>query len=164
MSSNYEMYEKGEKNMAETPQELIENTINRVEDFLKKNFPDYISFENGTFTVSRGTIQVMIIVRPFTESETCVEFVATVVTGAIIDPTLMQFLLRKNSELHYGAFALLFDGTIVFQHSIAGTNVDENEVRTSLNAVAIITDYYGKEIITMAGGMLASEEQADEEI
>jgi hypothetical protein len=40
----------------------------------------------------------------------------------------MQFLLRKNAELHFGAFGLLFDNTIVFQHSIAGSNVDGNEL------------------------------------
>ncbi len=141
--------------MIDTPQELIDQTISKVESFLKEISPEYVSYDNGSFTINFGSSQVMIIVRPFTENETCVEIVSNVVTGANITPELMKFLLHKNSEIHFGAFGLLFDDTITFQHSITGTNLDKNEFETSLKAVAIISDYYDDEIINMAGGKRA---------
>lgn len=138
--------------MIETPQELIDSTIDCVENILKEKFPEYISFGNGTFTIQRGSTQVMILVRPFTENETCVEAVATVVVDANINPELSKFLLRKNAEIHFGAFGLLFDDTIVFQHTITGTNLDANELYTTINSVAIISDYFDDEIVQIAGG------------
>ena len=68
-----------------------------------------------------------------------------------------QFLLRKNAELHIGGFGLLFDDTIVFQHSIAGTNLDANELVTSVNTVAVIADYYDDEIVERSGGKRATD-------
>jgi hypothetical protein len=86
---------------------------------------------------------------------------ANLVSGAMISNDLMQFLLRKNAELHFGAFGLLFDNTIVFQHSIAGSNVDGNELVTSVDAVAIVADHYDSEIISIAGGSLENEKSTD---
>jgi hypothetical protein len=140
-----------------TPQELIDATAQKVESILKKNFSDYIAFENGSYTISRGSTQVIVVVRPFTESETCIECMAQVVSGARIDAELTSYLLRKNAELHFGAFGLLFDGTITFAHSITGTNVDENELATTVNAVAIIADHYDDEIVKMAGGQCCGD-------
>jgi len=97
----------------------------------------------------------MIIVRPFTNKETCIEVLANVVSDGNITPELMKFLLRKNAELHFGAFGLLFDDTIIFQYSIAGTNVDKNELITSINAVSIIADHYDDELATISNGKRA---------
>ncbi|MES2766756.1 MAG: YbjN domain-containing protein [Bacteroidota bacterium] len=144
-----------------TPQTLIDATAKKVETILKKNFSDYIAFENGSYTISRGSTQVIVVVRPFTESETCIECMSQVVTGARIDGELTSFLLRKNAELHFGAFGLLFDDTITFAHSITGTNVDENELATTVNSVAIIADYYDDEIVKMAGGTCCGDAGED---
>ena len=143
--------------LVDTPQEMIEKTIVDVQAFLDKDFPDHLSFGNGTFTISRGSTQVMIIVRPFTSNETSIECISQVVTGANISPELMNFLLRKNAELHFGAFGLYFDNTITFSHSITGTNLDENELVNTLNAVAIIADHYDDKIMELAGGKRAAD-------
>ncbi len=146
-----------ETTFIDTPQELIDMTIRRVNDILKEEFPDYLSFGNGSFTISRGSTQVMIVVRPFTSEETCVECMANVVTETEITPELMRFLLRKNAELHFGSFGLLFDDTITFSHSIAGTNLDANELITTLNSVAVIADYYDDIIVDLSGGKRAAD-------
>lgn len=146
-----------ETHNGKTPQERLDSTSRKVEELLKKNFSDYLAFDNGSYTITRGSTQVMVIVRPFTESETCIECMAQVVSGARIDVELMRYLLRKNTELHFGAFGLLFDDTINFSHSITGTNVDENELTTTINAVAIIADHYDDEIVKMAGGQCCGE-------
>ena len=147
--------------MVETPKELMDQTVDKVSEILKEHFPDYLSFGNGSFTISRGSTQVMIVVRPFTNEETCVECMANVVTGTEITMELMRFLLRKNAELHFGSFGLLFDDTITFAHSIAGTNLDANELITTLNSVAVISDYYDDIIVDLSGGKRATDISED---
>lgn len=142
----------------ETPIEIINQTIEKVEDFLKGSFPDYVSYDNGSFTISHGSTQIMLVVRPYNESDSCVECMATVVSGAEISHELLHYLLRKNAELHFGAFGLLFDGTIIFSHSITGANLDSNELTASVHSVAIISDYYDDEIVKMSGGKRAKDE------
>lgn len=142
---------------AKTPRLLIDETISKVTKILNKKFTDYLVFDRGSYTIARGSTQVMIIVRPFTEDDTAVEFIAQVVTDANIDEKLMKYLLRMNAELHFGAFALLFDDTITFSHTIAGKNLDENEFLTALNSVAVISDHYDDEIVAIAGGKRAKD-------
>ena len=138
-----------------TPEELMTATMEKVVKILDESFPGYLSFGSGSFTLSQGSSQVMIIVRPFTHDETCVECLSHVVHNATITEDLMRFLLRKNSELHFGSFGLLFDGTISFQHSITGTNLDANELITTIRSVATISDYYDDIIVNSAGGKRA---------
>ncbi len=141
----------------ETPLELIQKTIENVESILKNKYPDYLTFENGAFTIARGSTQIMIIVRPYTDNDTCIECTANVVYNTTITDELTKFLLRKNAELHFGAFGLLFDDTITFSHSISGANLDENELLNTINAVATIADYYDDEIIKTNGGKRATD-------
>jgi len=152
------MFNKDDDNLLlETPQELIDKTIDNVQRFLDKFFPEHLSFGNGNYTITRGSTQVMIIVRPFTDKETSVECISQVVTGAKITPEIMNFLLRKNAELHFGAFGLYFDNTITYSHAIAGTQLDDNELVTTLNAVAVIADHYDDKIVDIAGGKRATD-------
>ena len=148
---------KEEITMENTPQELITSTIEKVENILNEKFPDHIKFDDGQYVINRGSTQVMVLVRPFTEKDTAVECISNVVSGADITPDLMKFLLRKNAEIHFGSFGLLFDDTITFSHCITGTNLDTNELNVSINSVAIIADHYDDEIVGIAGGKRASE-------
>lgn len=138
-----------------TPEELIKQTTASVEAMLKDIYPDYASFGDGSFTITQGSSVVSIVVRPFTPNETCVECTANVVYGAEISPAIMKFLLRKNAELHFGGFGLLFDGTITFSYSFPGTHLDKAEFHTAVTSVAIISDYYDDEIVAAAGGKRA---------
>ncbi|GIV54032.1 MAG: hypothetical protein KatS3mg039_0550 [Candidatus Kapaibacterium sp.] len=144
-----------------TPPELIEATRQRVESILRDAFPEYVPFSNGSFSVSYGSTQVIIVVRPFTETECVVECIAHVVSGAKISEELLRYLLRKNAEIHLGGFGLLFDDTIIFSHSITATNMDRNELVTTITSVAIIADHYDDEIVAMAGGQRAADVRAE---
>ncbi len=149
--------------MENTPQELIQSTINKVEEILNSKYPDHTKFEEGQYVINRGSTQVMVLVRPFTEKDTAVECIANVVSGADISAELMKFLLRKNAEIHFGSFGLLFDDTISFSHCITGTNLDANELIVSINSVAIIADHYDDEIVKIAGGKRLIDSLDDEE-
>jgi hypothetical protein len=145
------------KDNKDTPDYYVNETINKVETILKKHFPDYISFGYGIYTIHRGSTQVMLNVKHLVKDETVIVCFSNVVTGAQIDSKLMHYLMRKNAELHFGAFAILFDGTITFSHSITGSNLDANELITTLSSVAYIADYYDDILIEMAGGLRAND-------
>ncbi len=153
MEVNY----SNEENTVETPQAIIDAAILRLKHLLVRNYPDHIEFGDGAFTITRGSSQVMIVVRAFTESECAVEFMSNVVTDAKVDNELMAFLLRKNSELHFGAFGLMFDNTVTFTHCITGSSLNSDELRKVLNTVAFIADYYDDIIVDMAGGKRAAD-------
>jgi|GEM_PF-514983 len=142
---------------ADTPNELILSTIKNIDSILDIYYPDHLKFDDGTFAIHHGSSQVLVVVRPFTAEEACVECIANVVTGAKINSELLRFLMRKNSELHYGAFGLMFDETITFAHSFSTSIMNEKELITTLEAVAIIADYYDDIIVDLAGGKRAMD-------
>jgi len=141
----------------DTPREIIDSTIKAVKDILDEHYPGHLSFDEGSFTISRGSTQVMIIVRDYTSQEASVECIATVVSGAKITDDLMRFLLRKNSELHFGAFGLMFDDTITFSYSFSSSALEAHELKIALDTVAIISDYYDDIIVDLAGGKRAKD-------
>lgn len=151
------------ENNMNTDIEILNASSEKVQDFLKRTYPDFVVFDDYTFTIKRGSSQVMVQVRPYTEDDTSVEFIANVVYETNVTPDLMYYLLRKNTQLHFGGFGLLFDDTVIFSYSIAGKNLDENEFSTALNSVAIIADYYDDEIIAQFGGKRAQEVTPAEE-
>lgn len=144
----------------QTPQELLDKTISELGKLLDEHFPEHIKFD-GSFTIQKGSSQIMLIVRPFTETETCIEFYSNVVTGARITDELMHFLLRKNAELHFGAFGIIFDNTISFTHSILASTLNVNTLSLILNTFSVICDYYDDVIVDIAGGKRASDLTSD---
>ncbi|NUM81345.1 hypothetical protein HUU42_11110 [bacterium] len=141
-----------------SPEQLMMKVQNKVEGFLKKMYKStFEKHEDGRFLVFEGTTAIQTVIRPWHENDVVVESFSYVVQNANIDDNLMKFLLRENAVIHFGAFGLTFDGTIIFSHSLAGANLDENEFTASIKSVARIADYYDERIVQMAGGMTARE-------
>ena len=57
------------KEANDTPEEIIDRTKQKIIEILKKDFTDYYDFEDGSYSISYGSTQVMIVVRPFTKEE-----------------------------------------------------------------------------------------------
>ncbi len=140
-----------------TAEALITEAQNAVRDVLAARFEDHIDFGDGTFAIPHGSSSVSIVVRPYTETDTIIELTAQVVSESEVTPELMHWLLRKNAELHFGGFGLLFDDTIVFTYAISGTPIDANVLEAAITSVAVIADHYDDEIVKMAGGKRAAE-------
>lgn len=138
-----------------TLEERMSATKSRIKDVLERTFPDAMDFGDGSFTISQGSTNVIVVVRPYTEHDTMVEITSHVVTDASITPELTKWLLRKNVELHFGGFGLLFDDTIVFSYSLPGSSIDASALEAAITAVAVIADHYDDEIVAMAGGKRA---------
>jgi len=131
---------------------LLETARTTVGAFLAERFPDAIDYGDGSYTISHGSSSVMIVVRPYTETDTMVELISQIVTGAKIDEAVLRWMLRKNAELHFGAFGLLFDDTIIFSYSLPGNSLDAGELESAITSVAVIADHYDDIIVNMAGG------------
>lgn len=132
--------------------QIIDDTRERVREFLNEIYPDFVEFADGTFTVQEGSATVSIIVRPWHEADAAVEFTSQLVSGATVSSDLMRWMLQKNVELHFGALGLLFDDTIVYSQTLPGCDLSRKEFEATIRTVATIADYYDDEIITMAGG------------
>jgi hypothetical protein len=135
-----------------TPDAIIESTRANVAAILKDRFPQTVDFSDGSYALSYGSSSVGVVVRRYTETDTMVEIMAQVVSGAEITPELLKWLLRKNAELHFGAFGLLFDDTIIYTYSLPGSKLDASELEAAVTSVAVIADHYDDEIVKMAGG------------
>ncbi len=152
---------KRDANTAESG-EALASIISTIDTMLHGLFPDTVAFGDGSFTLTRGSAVVMVVVRAFGDKDYCVECTSHVVAGATLSDDLLKYLLRKNSELHFGGFSLLFDDTIAFSYTLPTAHMSAEELSTAVNAVAIISDYYDDEIVAMAGGRRAADAEERE--
>jgi hypothetical protein len=136
---------------------MIAATQARVLEVLQARFSNYIDFGDGTFAIPHGSSSVAIVVRPYTETDTMIELIAQLVSEATVSADLMHWLLRKNAELHMGAFGLLFDDSVVYSYAMPGNHLDADQLESAITAIAVIADHYDDEIVQMAGGKRAAD-------
>lgn len=143
---------------------IIETTYEKVKLFLQtiygEKYDHYVAEIDQKFVISKGSAVVNVSVKPWHEEDCIVQALAHVVTGARMTPELIKFLLRENSRAPFGAFGLYFDDTITFSHSVAGTNLDLNELGITVRHVAFMADEYDDLIRDIAGGRRAVDGNA----
>jgi len=130
----------------------------QLKSFFENNYNDTTFFEDDSFTITKGSTQVMVKADNITEDHVVIDLVSHVVKDANVDSDIKNFLLRANSELKFGGFGLLFDDTIIFQHSILANEFSEANLMSSINAVASVADYYDDIIVEKAGGKRALDD------
>lgn len=138
-------------------EQMLESTRKRVRGFLQEIYPDFVEFDDGTFTLQEGSATVSIIVRPWHVGDSAVEFTSQLVSGANVTAEVMRWLLQKNVELHFGALGLLFDDTIVYSQTLPGCDLSNKEFEATVRTVATIADHYDDEVVAMAGGKTSSQ-------
>lgn len=151
------MKKEEKKQEIDPTDKMIKDTAEKVEAALKKEFPDYLHFDDTTFTIEKGSTQVMVGIRKQNKTEVFIDCMANVVYNAELTEDLMKFMLRKNSEFHFGKFALLFDDTIVFSHSIAAAALNDEELISVVKFVAGVADRYDDAIVNTNGGQRATD-------
>jgi hypothetical protein len=132
--------------------DIVLETSKNVRIYLKRLFKNNFSEMDNRYILTEGSAVIQIVIRPWYDNDSVVDIFSYVVEGANITPEITNFLLRKNATLHFGSFGLTFDNTIMFSHSLAGKNLDFNELKASLKMVAAISDFYDDEIVKIAGG------------
>lgn len=142
--------------------EKLQVVNTKLKKFFEENFQDSTYFDEESFIINKGSTQVLVKAGNITENQVVIDLVSHVVKDAFVDDALKNFLLRANSELKFGAFGLLFDNTITFQHSILANDFSEVDLRSSINAVASVADYYDDLIVAKAGGKRALDDLNEE--
>jgi hypothetical protein len=132
--------------------DVVAITQSKLRNYLKQLFKKNVQEMDDRFLIVEGSAVVQIVIRPWYDNDSVVDIFSFVVEGASMTPELTNFLLRKNATLHFGAFGLTFDNTIIFSYSLAGSNLDLNELKAALQTVATISDYYDDQIVSLAGG------------
>jgi len=138
-------------------EQLKQEVENKIRECLKEYFPEYNEFPGGAFTVSQGSAVISIFLRPWHENDIAVTFTSQLVTGAKVDDKLMDWLLKKNAQINFGAFGLLFDNTVVYTYTLPGFDLSDGELTKTLATIATIADHYDGEIVELAGGQLGIE-------
>ncbi len=144
----------------EEVEKMLTETRDRVKGYLQNVFPDYVEFDDGSFTVSEGSAIISIIVRPWHGGDVAVEFTSHLVSGPNLTQEALRWLLQKNVEIHFGAFGLLFDDTIVYSQTLPGSDLSRAEFEATVLTVARIADHYDDEIVAMVGGTTAASNGA----
>lgn len=140
----------------------LKDTNERLKAFFEANFKDETYFDEESFIINKGSTQVLVKAENITDDHVVIDLISHVVKNANVNDNLKNFLLRANSELKFGAFGLLFDDTITFQHSILANDFSEVDLKSSINAVASVADYYDDIIVEKAGGKRALDDLNDD--
>jgi hypothetical protein len=57
--------------------------------------------------------------------------------------------------MRFGAFGVDKDGDIIFEHTIVGSTIDKEELKSSVKAVLSVADHYDDDIVSRWGGKRA---------
>lgn len=109
------------------------------------------------FDVKVGSAVTEVGVFPWKEDESVVCARARVIHGVTLSPELLQYLLRQNSVIRFGAFGIESDNEIFFLHSIVGSTCDKPELEATVRSVSSLADRYDDEIRNRWGGRRAAD-------
>jgi len=104
-----------------------------------------------------GSATVQVFILPWGDKETVINCRAYVVTGAERTPEMLEYLLRENYDMRFGAFGLDKEGAITFEQNIIGSTCDKTELKASVMAVLGTADKYDDEIVARWGGKRSSD-------
>ncbi len=134
-----------------------EATYKKAEQMLRQLFGEMVHVvqEAPVFIIPSGTTLTHIMVSPWGEKDATITVRAYVTFGSDLTQDLLHFLLRQNDTMRFGAFGVDADGDIFFEHTIAGSTCDKEELRASVMAVAQTADLYDEQIMQKWGGIRA---------
>src|SRR5437870_5365133 len=134
-----------------------EETYNRVSGWMKEIFGDFsVAREDSpSFAIYVGSAYASCAVVPWGDDDSTVTTRSWVVTKVELTQDLLQFLLRENDMMRFGAFGLDSDNDIFFEHTIVGSSCDKNELKASVMAVVMTADRYDDQITSKWGGQRA---------
>jgi type III secretion system-like peptide-binding chaperone len=132
----------------------------KVSAWMKELFGEFavLREESPLIGVMVGSALAQTAVFPWREDEAVVCTRAYVVTKIELTQDLLQYLLRENADMRFGAFGVDSDGDILFEHSIVGSSCDKNELKASVMAVVMTADQYDDDIVSRWGGQRALDQ------
>lgn len=111
--------------------------------------------DGPTFVLRHGSAYVQVTVAPINEEYTTVRAHSWVVTGVENSADLLQFLLKENLNMRFGAFCVDDVGDICFTHAVLGETLEAPTLMYTLMGVASVADDYDDKIVQRFGGQRA---------
>ena len=144
-------------------------TYEKIAEYLSNStlFRDTVRFSetHPRFDLTYGSAHVNVEVlpwevHPWEERELVLVHVVSCVTfHTEMTAELMEFLLRENQRMRFGAFHLGEEGEVLFSNKIlGGEEMGLLELQSSILAVVTIADTYDDIIATKFGGQRASDQ------
>lgn len=129
----------------------------KVAPWLKEIFGEFAKplEDEPVFLVAIGSTVSFVRVIPWGDDDAIIRTTAFVVSGAKLEPDLMDYLLRENVTMRFGSFGINDENNIIFHHSIIGSTCDKKELATSVKRITMIADEYDDKIVSKWGGQRA---------
>lgn len=108
--------------------------------------------EYPVIDVIAGSSVTHVSVDPWGDDDTVVMARSYVVRGIELTADLLEYLLRKNNEVRFGAFSIDKDNDIAFDITIVGSTIDREELKAAVLAVSMTADRLDDEIVAKWGG------------
>lgn len=146
---------KGEPERVVALREKIESTLERL-------YEGYLADERGMYVLGLDTARVFVVPTWLDEETTVIRLFAVTNLDVPVTQELMSYLLAKNLEFVFGAFALDEErGAVWFTHNLLGEFTASEEIEVTLAAVSETADEYDNEIKSKFGGRLYTEAPED---
>ena len=139
--------------------ETQKKVYDKVAQILKDEFGKTATARDDgpSFVLRNGSAYVQVTVTPINEQYTTVRAHSWVVTGVENTPELLQYLLKENLNVRFGAFGVDDVGDICFTHAILGETLETPTLMYTLMGVASVADDYDDKIMGRFGGQRASD-------
>lgn len=131
----------------------------KIEPWMKEMFGIFVKKREDapSFGINIGSTFVHVGVHPWGDEDATITARAYVVTNVEVTSSLMEFLLKENDTMRFGAFGLDKDRDVFFQHTIVGSTCDVDELKNSVLAVGYTADQYDDQIVKQWGGERAAD-------
>lgn len=118
----------------------------------------YLVDNNGNYVLGLQTARTFVVPTWLENGATVVRVFAITNLGVPVTSELTQWLLEKNLEFVFGAFALdVENGAIWFNHNLLGEFAAPEELEATIAAVIETANRFDDEIKTRFGGRLYVE-------
>lgn len=136
-----------------------EQCYGRVSPWIAELFGDSATAraDEPVWDIRVGSSVTELGIFPWKQDESVISARAVVVRNVKFAPELLQYLLRQNSVMRFGAFGIESDNEIYFLHSIVGSTCDKPELEASVRSVSSMADHYDDEIVNRWGGRRACD-------
>jgi hypothetical protein len=132
-----------------------------IEGKLEEMFESYAADEAGNYVLGMESARVFVVPTWIEEDTTVIRIFAITNLDVPVTAGLSSWLLARNLEFVFGAFALdVENGAVWFNHNLLGDFADPAELEASIAAVAQTADRYDDEIKSSFGGRLYVEAPA----
>ena len=131
-------------------EDLLKEVREKVKTYLKEMVDDFVEVD-GVLSFNYGSVTVNVEVVPWHKEDVLVKVFSYLSENVRLSNDLMKTLLGLNTHLPLGAFAVGLEDSVIYRYSLAGANLDFNELAAAIHTVATVADSYD-EFVREYGG------------